>query len=265
MTTPGKLAGKVAIVTGAGSIGEGYGTGKAMAVLFAREGAKLVLVDRDEDRVNDTRSIIESEGGSASVVLADLLDVDAGPQIVDAVVERYGSVDILVNNAAVAVPISILETGVDLLNETIAVNLVTPFLLCKAVIPVMQKGGGGAILFISSVAGLRGQGGDGRTAYAATKSAMYGMTIDLADAFGEDGIRVNTIAPGMITTPHRAALFAAAGTNEEAFSLGTKTCLGREGDSWDIARAALFLRGPDGSYITGHLMPVDGGSTSRSH
>ena len=94
---------------------------------------------------------------------------------------------------------------------------------------------------------------------------MYGMTIDLADAFGKDGIRVNTIAPGMITTPHRAALLAAAGTSEEAFSLGTKTCLGREGDSWDIARAALFLCGPDGSYITGHLMPVDGGSTSRSH
>jgi NAD(P)-dependent dehydrogenase (short-subunit alcohol dehydrogenase family) len=261
----GKLDGKVAIVTGAGSVGEGYGTGKAISVLFAREGATVVLVDKDESRVNESLRLIEEEGGTASVVIADLLDIEAGQHIVDEAVARHGAVDVLVNNAAVAVPISILETSIELLQNTIAVNLTAPFLLSKAVIPVMVKRGGGAIIYISSITAMRGAGGNGRTAYAATKASMMGMTVDLADAFGKDGIRVNTIAPGQITTPHRAALMADLGLDINDYNLAEKTCLGREGDSWDIARAALFLAGPDGSYITGHLLPVDGGATSRSH
>jgi NAD(P)-dependent dehydrogenase (short-subunit alcohol dehydrogenase family) len=265
MAGTGKLEGKVAIVTGAGSVGEGFGTGKAMATLFAREGARVVLVDNSQERADDTLGVIEGEGGTASVVLADLRDLDAPQRIVDESVARYGTVDILVNNAAVAVPISILDTSVELLQDTIAVNLTAPFLLSKAVIPVMQRGGGGAVLYISSITALRGTGGQGRTAYAATKAAMMGMTTDLADAWGTDNIRFNTIFPGMITTPHRAKLIADSGHSESEYSLAEKTCLGREGDSWDIARAALFLCGPDGSYVTGHLMPVDGGTVARSH
>jgi NAD(P)-dependent dehydrogenase (short-subunit alcohol dehydrogenase family) len=260
-----KLDEKVAVVTGAGSVGEGFGTGKAMATLFSREGAKVVLVDNSEERANDTLAVIEGEGGTASIVLADLRDLDAPQQIVDRAVATYGTVDILVNNAAVAVPISILDTSVELLQDTIAVNLTAPFLLTKAVIPVMQTSGGGAVLYISSITALRGTGGQGRTAYAATKAAMMGMTTDLADAWGKDGIRFNTIFPGMITTPHRAKLIAESGHSESEYDLAGKTCLGREGDSWDIARAALFLCGPDGSYVTGHLMPVDGGTVARSH
>jgi NAD(P)-dependent dehydrogenase (short-subunit alcohol dehydrogenase family) len=264
-TGEGKLAGQVAIVTGAGSVGEGFGTGKAMATLFAREGAKVVLVDVDEGRALDTLGVIEGEGGTASVVLADLKDPASAERIVDQTVATFGTVDILVNNAAVAVPISILETSLELLQDTIAVNLTAPFLLSKAVIPVMQAGGGGAVLYISSITALRGTGGQGRTAYAATKAAMMGMTTDLADAWGSHGIRFNTIFPGMIQTPHRAKVIADSGHSEAEYSLAEKTCLGREGDSWDIARAALFLCGPDGSYVTGHLMPVDGGTVARSH
>ena len=262
---PGKLGGKVAIVTGAGSVGDGYGTGKAISVLFAREGARLVLVDRDEARAEATRQIIEGEGGQATVVGADIADPASWSRIVDSAVSQYGTVDVLVNNAALANTVGILDTSLEDLQAVVAVNLIAPFMLCKAVIPVMMRGGGGAILYISSVAGLRGQGGDGRTAYAATKASMSGMTVDLADAFGKHGIRVNTIAPGMIRTPHRAHLMAEQGLDESSFNLADKTCLGVEGDSWDVANTALFLAGSDGRYLTGLVVPVDGGAISRSH
>jgi NAD(P)-dependent dehydrogenase (short-subunit alcohol dehydrogenase family) len=266
MASPsGRLAGRVAIVTGAGSIGEGVGIGKAISVLFAHEGARVVLVDRDEPRAADTLGLIEAEGGEAVVVVADIADPSSWELIVGTAVDRFGTVDVLVNNAALANTIGILDTGLDDLQAIIAVNLVAPFMLSKTVIPVMIRDGGGSIIYISSVAGLRGQGGDGRTAYAATKSAMSGMTVDLADAFGRQGIRVNTIAPGLITTPHRAHLIAEQGLDEASFHLADKTCLGVEGESRDVAHAALFLASPEGRYLTGVVLPVDGGSIARSH
>lgn len=261
----GKLGGKVAIVTGAGSVGNGYGTGKAISVLFAREGARLVLVDRDQERAVATHDIIAGEGGEATVVAADITDPVSWSRIVDTAVGRYGTVDVLVNNAALANTVGILDTEPEDLEAIVAANLIAPFMLSKAVIPVMIRGGGGSILYISSVAGLRGQGGGGRTAYAATKASMSGMTVDLADALGKHGIRVNTIAPGMITTPHRAHLMAEQGLDEASFNLADKTCLGVEGDSWDVANTAVFLAGSDGRYLTGLVLPVDGGAVSRSH
>ena len=264
-SAPGRLAGKVAIVTGAGSVGEGFGTGKAISVLFAREGARVVLVDHEESRAADTRRLVEEEGGEAVVVVADIAEPSSWERIVGTAVDRFGTVDVLVNNAALSKTIGILETGLDDLQAIIAVNLVAPFMLSKAVIPVMIRDGGGSIICISSVAALRGQGGNGRTAYAATKSALSGMTVDLADAFGRNGIRVNTIAPGLITTPHRAQLLAEQGLDEASFHLGDKTCLGVEGESWDVAQAALFFASPEGHYLTGVVLPVDGGSISRSH
>jgi NAD(P)-dependent dehydrogenase (short-subunit alcohol dehydrogenase family) len=264
-SSSGRLAGQVAIVTGAGSVGEGFGTGKAISVLFARAGARVVLVDREESRAADTRGLIEAEGGEAVLVAADIADPSSWELIVGTALDRFGTVGVLVNNAALANTIGILDTGLEDLQEIIAVNLVAPFMLTKTAIPVMVRDGGGSIIYISSVAGLRGQGGDGRTAYAATKSAMTGMTVDLADAFGRQGIRVNTIAPGLIATPHRAHLLAEQGLDEASFHLADKTCLGVEGDSWDVANAALFLASPEGRYLTGVVLPVDGGSISRSH
>jgi NAD(P)-dependent dehydrogenase (short-subunit alcohol dehydrogenase family) len=259
------LAGKVAIVTGAGSVGEGFGTGKAIAVTLAREGARVVLVDMDQARVTKTLDIIASEGGEATSVVADLAEPSAWNEIVGRGVDQYGGVDVLVSNAALSDPAGILKTSLQSLQAAIGVNLVAPFMLSKAVIPVMIRQGGGSIVYISSVAALRGQGGRGRAAYAATKSAVHGLTVDLADAFGKDGIRVNTLVPGMITTPHRTKLLSEQGLDEASFNLAEKTCLGIEGDSWDLARATLFLAGPDGRYITGTVIPVDGGSVARSH
>jgi len=260
-----KLAGRVAIVTGAGSSGPGFGTGKAISVLFAREGAKVVLVDKFEDRAKETLRLIEEEGGKGTVVTADLADIPACQHVVDEAVARYGGVDILVNNAAISSSTSLLDTTPELYHQVIAVNLTAPFMLSKAAIPVMIERGGGAIIHITSIAAMRGQGGAGATAYATAKAGLRGMMVDVADAYGKQGIRVNCIAPGMIDTPMRAAAMRQAGVDPASIDLSFRTCLGIDGDAWDIARAALFLGGPDGRYITGVLLPVDGGATSRSH
>jgi NAD(P)-dependent dehydrogenase (short-subunit alcohol dehydrogenase family) len=265
-----RLDGKVAIISGAGSVGEGYGTGKAMSVLFGREGAKVVLVDHEESRALSAKEEIEADGGKAIVVVEELKDPDAGQRIVDQAVAAFGTVDILVNNAGLAIPINILQTDVALFDDIFAVNVRAPFFLSKAAIPVMVDNGGGAVLYISSVTAMRGMGGDGRTAYASSKCALEGMAKDLADAYGKFGIRFNAIAPGMIESPHQTQAIADSShapgmTPPAGFQLGDKTMLGRTGDAWDIARAALFLCSDEGAYITGHHLPVDGGAVSRSH
>ena len=185
-----KLDGKVAIVTGAGSSGPGVGTGKAISVLFAREGARVALVDRFEERAKETLALIEAEGGEATIVTADLTEVAACQRIVDETVARYGGVDILVNNAAITLPAGILDTTPEQYDQVLATNLTAPFMLTRAVLPVMVARGGGSIVNITSIAALRGQGGSGTTAYATAKAGLLGLTTDVADAFGNAGIRV---------------------------------------------------------------------------
>jgi NAD(P)-dependent dehydrogenase (short-subunit alcohol dehydrogenase family) len=262
---PSKLDGRVAIVTGAGSSGPGFGTGKAISVLFAREGAKVVLVDKFEDRASETLRLIEDEGGTATVVTADLAEVPACQHVVDEAVARYGGVDILVNNAAIASSTSILDTTPELYQQVIAVNLTAPFMMSKAAIPVMMERGGGAIVHITSIAAMRGQGGAGSTAYATAKAGLMGLMVDLADAYGKKGIRVNCIAPGIIDTPMRATAIRQAGIDPTQIDLSFKTSLPFDGDAWDVARAALFLAGPDGRYIAGVLLRSMVKATARSH
>jgi len=182
-----RLAGKVAIVTGAGSSGPGVGTGKAISVLFAREGARIVLVDMYEERAKETLALIEADRGEATIVTADLSEAASYQQVVDEAVARYGTVDILVNNAAIASSTSILDTTPELYEQVLAVNLTAPFFLTKAVIPIMVEAGGGSIVNIMSIAAMRGQGGRGRTAYAASKAGMWGLMVDVADSFGSQG------------------------------------------------------------------------------
>ena len=261
----GKLEGKVAIVTGAGSSGPGLGTGKAISVLLARDGARVVLVDMYEDRAKETLDMIEGEGGQATVVTADLGDLTEAQRVVDRAVEVYGRVDVLVNNAAISSSTSLLDTSIDLLQRILAVNLAAPFMLIKAVVPVMQQVGGGSIVNISSIAALRGQGGQGCTAYASAKAGLEGLMKDVADAYGKSGIRVNCVAPGIIDTPMRNQAMLQAGVQPGTIDLTHKVSLPHEGDAWDIARATVFLAGPDGRYITGVMLPVDGGTVARSH
>jgi len=265
MAAEGKLAGKVAIVTGAGSSGPGVGTGKAMSLLFAREGAKIVLVDMFEDRARETLGLIEAEGGEAGVVVADLSDVSSCARIVEEATAMFGGVDILINNAALPSPYGLLETTAEFMQKCVTVNLTSPVLLCKEAIPKMIERGGGSIINITSITAIRGQGGKGTVAYASAKAGMLGMMVDIADAFGRQGIRINSIAPGLIDTPMRDTSIRNAGLDKTKLDLGGRNSLGKDGDAWDIARAALFLAGPDGRYITGVHLPVDGGVTATSH
>jgi NAD(P)-dependent dehydrogenase (short-subunit alcohol dehydrogenase family) len=260
-----KLDGLVAIVTGAGSSGPGFGTGKAMSVLFAREGAKVVLVDAIEERAVETQAVITSEGGEATIIVADLSSVSECNRVIDAAVRFYGVLDILVNNAAFPPCASLLDTTEEIWAKSVAVNLTAPLFLTKAAIPAMTARGGGAILYVSSIAALRGQGGKGGAAYAATKSGLHGLMVDVASAYGKQGIRVNCIAPGMVSTPMRTAQLERTGLDFDKLNqtLIERTALGVAGDAWDVAEAALYFCGPSARYITGILMPVDAGVTAR--
>jgi NAD(P)-dependent dehydrogenase (short-subunit alcohol dehydrogenase family) len=258
-----KLEGKVAIVTGAGSSGPGFGVGKAISVLFARQGAKVVLVDMFEDRARETLGLIQDEGGEASVVVADLTEAADCQKIIDETVARYGGVDILINNAAHNPSKSLLDTTPEMFQRSLALNLTAPFLLTRGSVPLMIERGGGSIIYVTSIAALRGQGGRGSPSYAAAKKGMEGLMIDIASAYGRDGIRVNCVAPGLISTPMRNGILEKAGLDREKLNLGSRTSLGFEGDAWDIAHATLYLCSNDARYVTGHLMPIDGGVTMR--
>jgi NAD(P)-dependent dehydrogenase (short-subunit alcohol dehydrogenase family) len=261
-----KLEGKVAIVTGAGSSGPGVGTGKAISILLAREGAKVILVDKFQDRAQETLDLIRSEGGEATIVVADLSQIPECQRIVDQAVATYGGVDILINNAAMSSSTSLLDTTPELYQQMLAINLTAPFMLSKAAIPEIIGRGGGSVIFITSIAAMRGQGGPkGAAAYSATKGALHSLMTDIAAVYGPQGVRVNCVAPGMINTPMRAGVMAQSGLDVDALNkaLTKRTSLGVEGTAWDIAKSTLFLVGPDGSYITSVLLPVDAGVTQR--
>lgn len=257
MTTSPKLEGRVAIVTGAGgkpSPTGAFGTGKAIAALLAREGARVAVVDRHQDRADETRREIESAGGEAVVITAELVDQASCRAVVDRVVDAFDRVDILINNAAAFYLKGMLETTPDEYEQSMITNVTVPFMLSQAAIPVMVKGGGGSIVNISSIAAMR-QGAP--IAYAISKGAMQTMTMSIASEFGPQGIRTNCVVVGAVDTPLRRA--SVPGEYQVR-----RTMLPTEGDAWDIARATIFLAGPDASHITGVLLPVDGGVTMMS-
>jgi NAD(P)-dependent dehydrogenase (short-subunit alcohol dehydrogenase family) len=259
---PGRIEGTVAIVSGAGSSGPGIGVGKATSILFAREGARVVLVDKFEDRATETLTQVNDAGGEGFVVVADITEPAACQRIVDEAVARYGTVDSLVNVAHFAPQLGLLDTSPDVYHQVMAVNVTAAFMLAKAAIPVMIQHGGGAIVNVTSVAALRGTGVS-LTAYATSKAALVGMMNDIACAYGPQGIRVNSIAPGHVHTPMRDTGVAERGLDPATVDMGDRTALGFEGDGWDVARAALFLVSTDARYITAVHLPVDGGATAR--
>ena len=258
MTEPSKLEGKVAIITGAGgkpSATGAFGTGKAIAVLLARHGAKIVVVDRHQDRADGTRHLIEEAGGEAVSVVANLATEADCQMIVQRALAAFGRVDILVNNAAVSPLKTLTETTAEELQNSITVNLVIPFLLSKAAIPEMIKVGGGAIVNISTLAAIRGAAA--MPAYSAAKAGMHGLTISTAAGYGAQGVRCNAIIVGALDTPLRRATMPGDYVPRVA-------ALNTEGDAWDIARAALFLASDDASHVTGVLLPVDSGNSILS-
>ena len=249
-----RLQGKVAIVTGAGSSAEGVGNGKATSVLFAREGAKVLLVDAAVDRAQETLDMIAAEGGEASVFQADVTSADDCRRMVETAVERYGRLDILDNNVGISIRADVIEVTEEQWDRIMAVNVKSIMLGSKYAIPEMIKGGGGAIINIASIAGLRA---NSSTPYTTSKAAVVGITFSMAGDHGRDNIRVNCIAPGLVYTPMVAPRMDTGlrDRRREAAPLGT------EGTAWDVAAAAVFLASDDARWITGVVLPVDAGLT----
>jgi NAD(P)-dependent dehydrogenase (short-subunit alcohol dehydrogenase family) len=263
-----RLNGKTAMVVGAGSIGPGWGNGKATAVTFAREGAQVFCVDRNGKAAQETIDIIASEGGNATAFTADVSRASDVEAMVAACLKAYGRIDALDNNVGIAETGSVVDVSEADWDRVFAVNLKSAYLAMKHVIPVMVRQGGGSIINISSIAAIRHTGVSYVT-YAATKAAMNQMTRTTAVEFAPKQVRVNAILPGLMKTPmveHSAGLAAsyAKGDVEAMWrARDAQVPMGRMGDAWDVANAALFLASDESRYITGIELVVDGGVTLK--
>ena len=263
----GRLAGKVALVTGAGSVGPGWGNGRAAAVLFAREGAQVVVVDRDAAAAEETARRINEENGEALVVEADVTDLALVTAMVERALERFGRLDVLLNNVGGSITGGPVEMSVDEFRGQIDLNLTSVFIVCKVLLPQMVRQGGGAVVNVGSIGGL-GHLGHDHVGYSAGKAGLVQFTRQIAVRYAPQGIRCNTVIPGMINTPlleHRVSRQKGradlATLRAEA---RTRVPLGRRGDAWDVAYAALFLASDEAKYVTGTEILVDGGLMARS-
>ena len=247
-----RLEGKVAIVTGAGSSGPGIGNGKATSVLFAREAAKVLLVDAVVERAEETLAMIKEEGGEASVFQANVINAEHCRNMVEAAIDRYGRLDILDNNVGISHRGTVVEVSEEDWDYVMAVNVKSMVLTSRYAIPRMIETGGGSIINISSIAGLRAHSS---TPYTTSKAAVIGLTMSMAADHGRDNIRVNCIAPGLVYSP------MAAGRMDDDLRQRRKnaTPLGTEGTAWDVAAAAVYLASDDARWVTGVVLPVDAG------
>jgi NAD(P)-dependent dehydrogenase (short-subunit alcohol dehydrogenase family) len=261
-----RLEGKTAIVVGAGQTpGETIGNGRATAILFAREGAKVILVDRNLDSAEETGRMIEKEGGTAKAFRADVVRETDCEALVGACRDAYGRVDILHNNVGIAAG----DAGPTHLKEEnwqriLDVNLTSVYLTCKYALPVMREQGSGAIINISSIAAVCSVG---MLAYKTSKAGVNALTHSLALGNARYGIRVNAIMPGLMNTPMAIEQISEIrGIDRERLieERDAQVPLGaRMGTAWDIAHAALFLASDEAKFITGVVLPVDGGQSAR--
>ncbi|MGM4891709.1 SDR family NAD(P)-dependent oxidoreductase [Tardiphaga sp. 839_C3_N1_4] len=252
-----RLKGKVAIITGAGSRGDGIGNGRAAAVLLARHGARVALVDTDVDAAEETARLIAGEGGITQIYDGDVSDRASCEAIVERTVEGFGRLDILVNNVGLTGPRGdAIEVDDRAWDSAMRINVASMMLMAKYAIPEMMKSGGGSIINLTSIAGLRG--GHPSLLYPTSKSAVIGLTRAMAAHHGRDGIRVNCIAPGTVYTP----MVASRGMSDEMRKArAAGTLLGTEGTGWDIGYGVLFLASDEARWITGITLAIDGGAS----
>jgi NAD(P)-dependent dehydrogenase (short-subunit alcohol dehydrogenase family) len=248
-----RLEGKVAIVTGAGSQNEGIGNGRAAAVLFAREGARVLLVDRRRSAAEETLAMITAEGGTGDIFEGDVTNPPDCEAMVAHAVSRWAKLDILDNNVGIGINGSVVTVSPEDWDLQMRVNVRSMMLTSKYAVPAMVAAGGGAIVNISSIAAMRGRG---LTPYSASKGAVISLTKAMASDHGRDGIRVNCICPGPVYTPMVSARGMPAETRERR---RRSSALGTEGTGWDVGYAALFLVSDEARWITGVVLPVDGG------
>jgi NAD(P)-dependent dehydrogenase (short-subunit alcohol dehydrogenase family) len=262
----GRLAGKAAVIAGAGQTpGETLGNGRAMALLFAREGAKVLCVDRVGERAEETAAMIAAEGGEASAMQADVVKAAEVAEIIATAQARLGRIDVLVNNVGIGGgdgPAHRVEEAA--FDRILAVNLKGTWLMTKAALGVMREQGAGAIVNISSLAAVAG---GNQVAYEVSKAGVNRLTTSVAQANARHGVRCNAVMPGLMDTPMAVAGIAEArGESQEAVRARRDAQVplgGKMGTAWDTAYAALFLASDEAKFITGAILPVDGGMGVR--
>jgi len=261
-----RLHKKVAIVTGAGSAGPGWGNGKATAVLFAREGAQVLATDINLTAAEETKALIDQEGGVCTVCKADVANAEDVTAMVAHCLTTYGRIDILHNNVGIVVVGGPVETDEETWDRVMAVNLKSMFLTCKTVLPVMEQQGGGVITNISSIAAIRYAGVPYIT-YSTTKAGILGFTQGIALQYAPKNIRANCILPGLMNTPMIVEPLKGvygAGDVEKMMAIRNQQCpTGKMGDAWDVAHTAVFLASDEAKYITGAHIVVDGGLSCK--
>ena len=251
------LRGRVAVVTGGGAAGDGIGNGRAAALLLARAGARVVVVDRQKTLAQRTAEMIAAEGGEAEAYEADVTDESQCRELVQRVVERFGGLQLLDNNVGIGSRGSVVDEPADAWRRVMQVNVESMFLMSKFAIPAMVASGGGAIVNVSSISALRPRG---LTSYSVSKGAVIALTKAMAVDHGRDGIRVNCVAPGPVFTP----MVSASGMSDAAREQRKRASVLRiEGTGWDVGYAVRFLLSEQARYITGQVLVVDGGTTLR--
>lgn len=247
-----RLSDKVAIVTGAGAEGDEIGIGRAIAYVMAREGAKVICADLDVGRAEATAAQICQEGGQAIAMAADVTNPADCEALVDLASKKFGGLDILVNNVGIATRLELDTVDLGQWHKIIDTNLTSAMLMSKYSVPVMAEAGGGSIVNISSLAGMRAMGA---LAYGPSKAALHQLSREIGVMHGRQGIRVNTVAPGHMRTP-----FAVNRLPGDMLEQRRKVNpLGIDGDAWDVALAVLFLASDEARFVNGVLLAVDGG------
>lgn len=257
-----RLAGKTAIVFGAGSSGPGWGNGKAAAVAYAREGARVACIDLDLAAAEETAAIIAGEGNEAVALAANVINQASIDKAVATTIERFGAIDILHNNVGVTHMGGPVELDEKAFQAALDLNIGPVYRTSKAVLPHMLAKGKGAIINISSLAAIRYVGYP-YFAYYATKAAVNQATVALAMQYARQGIRANCIMPGLIDTPliYKQISSQYGSVEEMVAARNAMVPVGRMGTAWDIAAAAVFLASDEAQFITGVCLPVDGGQS----
>ena len=254
-----RLDGKIAFISGMGSVGEGWGNGKAAAVSYAREGGRVLCVDRAAPAAAATCALITAEGHAATPFVADLTTPGAAEAMAEATLAAFGRIDVLHFNIGISTPGGVGALDWDQWDRVFDTNVKAAARAAQAVLPAMLRQGKGAMVFISSMASVY-DAPYAYTTYEASKAALNRLSRSIAVQYAASGIRSNTVMPGVIDTPHAAAyVTGTVDPAETARRRAVMVPMQRQGTAWEVAEAALFLASDAASFITGIDLPVDGG------
>tara|TARA_B100000989_G_scaffold264463_1_gene216884 strand:+ start:1562 stop:2389 length:828 start_codon:yes stop_codon:yes gene_type:complete len=263
---PGRLEGKVALISGAGSCGPGWGNGRATATLFAREGAKIFAVDLNQEAVEETAKTIQDEGNECTTYCCDVTNAESVNEMVTSCVDRFGQVDVLQNNVGGSAAGGAMDMEEEVWDKQMDHNLKHVFLVTKAVLPIMVKSKTGSIINMSSTSGLT-YGGAFQIAYCTTKAAIRRFSEAVAIEFAGRGVRCNTIIPGQLHTPMVETRLAQQRTGGNIKKLietrNARIPLGQMGDGFDVAYAAVYLGSDESKFVTGSEIKLDGAMTLK--